>query len=256
MVNHDSESDLVGRGYRDRMAEGRRAMAHLIHVWHERNGWSHKVLPALSECLDLGRVHNSQISNLRNGKLASPGPEVFLALGQANAVLHEGLDPIRAQLAESHPELLKVLSSAALPLTSSNGQPLNAGELFEIFVGLASLPPGFDWRIESAEASALSAALADSLCQGQPWRQCRDAVMAAYPVSKDQRRERFQSVMAGLCDYTAEELDGELLDLHATKVALSGEDQQGPEDFLENLRRHVDQKELNGSESAQAASVQ
>ncbi|MED5469705.1 MAG: hypothetical protein VX542_05495, partial [Cyanobacteriota bacterium] len=95
MTKPDVESDLATRGYRERLDDGRRAMAHLIHVWHERNGWSHKVLPALAECLDLGRVHNSQISNLRNGKLASPGPEVFLALGQANAILHAGLEPIR-----------------------------------------------------------------------------------------------------------------------------------------------------------------
>ncbi|MEC7738114.1 MAG: hypothetical protein VYE46_04470, partial [Cyanobacteriota bacterium] len=90
MTKPDVESDSATRGYRERLDDGRRAMAHLIHVWHERNGWSHKVLPALAECLDLGRVHNSQISNLRNGKLASPGPEVFLALGQANAILHAG----------------------------------------------------------------------------------------------------------------------------------------------------------------------
>ena len=36
-------------GFRDQLSDGRRAMAHLIHVWHERNGWSHKVIPALAE---------------------------------------------------------------------------------------------------------------------------------------------------------------------------------------------------------------
>ena len=70
----DSGVDPLSKGHRERLADGRRAMAHLVHVWHERNGWSHKVLPALAEALDLGRVHNSQISNLRNGKLAAPGP--------------------------------------------------------------------------------------------------------------------------------------------------------------------------------------
>ena len=74
-------SDHVTKGYRDRLDEGRRAMAHLIHVWHERNGWSHKVLPALADALDLGRVPNSHSSTLRYGKLASPGPAVFLARG-------------------------------------------------------------------------------------------------------------------------------------------------------------------------------
>jgi len=232
----DVESDSATRGYRERLDDGRRAMAHLIHVWHERNGWSHKVLPALAECLDLGRVHNSQISNLRNGKLASPGPEVFLALGQANAILHAGLEPIRDRLVEGHPDLLKVLSESSLPLEGADGEPLGAGALFEIFVGLAALPAGFDWRIEEDEAAALSAALADCLCNGKSWRQCRDKVMEAYPVTKAQRRERFAEVMAGLRDYNSEELDGELLDLHATQVALGGVNRQGAEGFLDDLR--------------------
>ncbi|MGC6484017.1 MAG: hypothetical protein ACON4T_10725 [Synechococcus sp.] len=224
------------KGYRDRLAEGRRAMAHLVHVWHERNGWSHKVLPALAEALDLGRVHNSQISNLRNGKLAAPGPEVFLALGQANAVLVAGLDPIRERLQEVHPELLQVLTDGHASLVNAAGDPLGAGALFEIFVGLAALPAGFDWRIDADEASVLSAALADQFCDGRSWRLCRGAVMEAYPVNKSQRRERFAAVMAGMRDYSAEELDGELLDLFAAHQALGGSGRHGAEGFLALLR--------------------
>tara|TARA_Y100001968_G_C19429872_1_gene756394 strand:+ start:1782 stop:2453 length:672 start_codon:yes stop_codon:yes gene_type:complete len=191
-------------------------MAHLIHVWHERNGWSHKVLPALAESLDLGRVHNSQISNLRNGKLAAPGPEVFLALAQANLVLYKGIELIRDQLQENHPELLKVLLESSIPLTRDDSQPISAGEFFEIFIGLAPLPALFDWFIEEEEAIGISAALAECFCQGKQWRQCRDQVMDAYPVSKSIRRTRFAEVMAGLRDFTAQELDGELLDLYST----------------------------------------
>ena len=47
---------------------------------------------------------------------------------------------------------------------------LSAGDFFEIFVGLASLPSSFDWFIEEAEAPELSAALADYLCKGRSWR--------------------------------------------------------------------------------------
>lgn len=238
-------------GYRERLTDGRRAMAHLVHAWHERNGWSHKVLPALAEALDLGRVHNSQISNLRNGKLASPGPEVFLALGQANAVLLAGLDPIRDRLQEVHPELLEILAEGHAPLVNSDGHPLSAGALFEIFVGLAPLPPGFDWRIDAEEASVLSAALAEQLCAGRRWRYCRDQVMEAYPVSKNQRRERFAAVMSGMRDYNAEELDGELLDLFATHQALGGSGKNGAEGFLAQLRERArDIEDLDASSAA------
>ena len=248
MTKGEAVSDHVTKGYRDRLDEGRRAMAHLIHVWHERNGWSHKVLPALADALDLGRVHNSQISNLRNGKLASPGPEVFLALGQANAILEAGLDPIHQHLAEVHPDLLKVLKVSAVPVVSATGKPLGAGQLLEIFVGLAPLPPGFDWRIDPQEAASLSAALADCLCRGQPWRQCRDQLMNAYPVGKMQRRERFAAVMAGLRDYSAEELDGEFLDLHATYLALDGRNGETPAAFLDELRRRIPLKSASSDQ--------
>ncbi len=239
MNEFDLESDCIRLGFRERLSDGRRAMAHLIHVWHERNGWSHKVLPALAECLDLGRVHSSQISNLRNGKLSSPGPEVFLALAQANSVLEKGIDPIRDLLKEAHPELLKVLLEGNLPLQGDSGEALRAGELFEIFVGLSPLPSCFDWFIEESEAGLLSAALTDYLCGGNTWRKCRDKVMSAYPISKIQRRERFAEVMSGLRDYNAEELDGELLDLYSTYIALGGPTISGAKGFLQELRLRV-----------------
>ncbi|WP_036919587.1 MULTISPECIES: hypothetical protein [unclassified Prochlorococcus] len=226
----------MSQGFRDRLVKGRRSMAHLIHIWHERNGWSHKVLPALSDCLDLGRVHNSQISNLRNGKLASPGPEVFLALSQVNHILYQGIDVIRDRLEDDNPELLKVLLESALPLLGDDETPLSAGHLFEIFVGLAPLPSLFDWFIEEEEAGNISAALADSFCNRRSWRQCREEVMAAYPVKTVERRKRFAAVMAGLKDYTAEELDGELLDLFATHQKIAQSTFQTADLFLQSLR--------------------
>tara|TARA_Y100001968_G_scaffold149790_1_gene137054 strand:- start:10903 stop:11610 length:708 start_codon:yes stop_codon:yes gene_type:complete len=229
----------VTTGFRDQLSKGRRAMAHLIHVWHERNGWSHKVLPALAECLDLGRVHNSQISNLRNGKLSSPGPEVFLALAQANTILDQGIDTIRDKLIDAHPDLLRVLRDSAIPIKSNDGKALGAGDFFEIFLGLSPLPSAFDWFIEDHEAVILSAALSEYLCNGRSWRQCREQVMNAYPVRKENRRERFAEVMSGLRDYTAEELDGELLDLHETQCSLEGNCLKSADSFLEDLRKRA-----------------
>ena len=214
-------------------------MAHLIHVWHERNTWSHKVLPLLSEVLDLGRVHNSQISNLRNGKLSSPGPEVFLALAQVNTILDQGVESIRDQLETDYPELWKILKESSFPLKNDSGQPLTAGELFEIFSGLKPLPSSFDWFIEDEEAAKLSEAVSDHLCQNRPWRYCKDSIMNAYTIAKISRRERFAEVMAGLKDYTAEELDGELLDLYETSRNLGLFENGGPNAFLKKLRNIV-----------------
>jgi len=227
------------------------AFAHLIRHWHGCNGWSHRVLPGLAEALDVGRVHNSQLSMLRNGKLASPGPEVFLALGRINrwlaAEAPEGrLDSGRAEalLDGHHPELYEALQASALPVRGDGLEVLGPGELLEVFVGLRQPPSAFDLRIDDAEAADLSAALGLLFTAGRPWRLCRDQLMAAYPVEKRQRRERFAAVMAGQGDYSASELEAELLDLRRTlaMIGAAGEEELGADRFLEFLRHRARQQ--------------
>ena len=235
-------------GYREEIASGRVAFAHLIRVWHERNGWSHRVLPALAEALDLGRVHNSQLSMLRNGKLAAPGPEVFLALGRINQLLAAEVrggsvgDGLRQRLA-SQPELIAALEASAHPVQDEGSPVLGPGELMEVFVGMRQPPAAFDLRIADGEAGPLSAALATVFTAGRPWRLCRDQLLAAYPVEKRQRRERFAEVMAGQADYSGAELDSELPDLRRTLAALgaAGEGELEADQFLDLLRQKARQ---------------
>ncbi len=247
-------------GYQDQLASGREAFAHLIRAWHERNGWSHRVLPGLAEVFDLGRIHNSQLSNLRNRKLASPGPEVFLALGGVNRLLAEqvrsgALSPELADPLARHPDLLTALQTSALVLLGENAQVLGPPELFSIFVGLEPLPVAFDLRIAETEAAPLSAALAQLLTAGRPWRACKEQLLAAYPAEKRQRRERFAAVIAGQGDYTAAELDGELLDLHRTLTALGvdAEQELSADLFLELLRQKARLQEQTGPGDLAAA---
>jgi ribosomal protein L29 len=237
-------------GYRDELEAGRDAFGHLIRVWHERNGWSQRVLPALADALELGRVHNSQLSNLRNRKLASPGPELFVALGRINQLLGAGLqDSMAAPLADQ-PELLTALQQSALPLLADDGSALGPAQLFEIFVGLRPLPGAFDLRIQAAEAEGLSAALAELFTAGRPWRLCREQLLAAYPAEKRQRRDRFAEVMAGQRDFSAEELDAELNDLRRTLATLGATDEQtlSADQFLELLRNRARLLAQPGSE--------
>ena len=234
-------------GLRDELESVRDAFGHLIRVLHERNGWSQRVLPALAERLALGRVHNSQLSNLRNRKLASPGPELFVALGRINQVLAAqpaaGLDPALVQELGDAEELLQALRQSALPLLGDDSTPLGPAQLFEIFVGLRGLPSAFDWRIAEPEAAGLSAALAELFTAGRPWRLCREQLLAAYPNGKRQRRERFAEVMAGQRDYSAEELDAELPDLRHTLAALGAlaDQELSADQFLDLLRQRARQ---------------
>jgi hypothetical protein len=235
--------------HRDHIADGRVAFAHLIRVWHERNGWSHRVLPALAEVLGFGRVHNSQLSMLRNGKLASPGPEVFLALGCVNRWLAENATAGRlaweevGSLLAGRPDVLEALQLSALPIAGAEGRVLGPGDLLEVFVGLQAPPAAFDLRILEEEAPGLSAALAMLLTAGRPWRLCRDQLLAAYPAGRRQRRERFAEVMAGQGDYSAAELDAELPDLRRTLAALgaAGDRDLSPTAFLDLLRQRARQ---------------
>lgn len=249
-------------GYREELEAGRDAFAHLIRVWHERNGWSQRLLPALAERLACGRVHNSQLSNLRNRKLLSPGPELFVALGRINQLLAAQAEPgvlapaLQEALADQ-PELLEALRTSALCLHDADGSALGPAQLFEIFVGLRPLPAALDLRISAAEATALSAALAELFTAGLPWRQCRETLLAAYPAEKRQRRERFAEVMAGQRDYSAEELDAELLDLRLTLVRLGVTEEQvlSVDQFLELLRRRAREQRLNLQGSQELASA-
>lgn len=234
-------------GYRADIESGRIAFSHLIRMWHARNGWSHKVLPSLAEHFDLGRVHTSQLSMLRNGKLASPGPEVFLALGGINRWLSEHapagqLDPshLQATLA-GHPDLIEALTTGADAVRDPQSGVLGAGDLLEVFVGLRPAPPAFNLSIREGEAATLSAALADFLTAGRPWRQCRDELLAAYPVGRRGRRDRFAAVMAGQQEYDATDLEAELPDLRRTLARLGGAgvEEMGPERFLELLRKRA-----------------
>ncbi len=101
---------------------------------------------------------------------------MFFALGKVNQVLSRGLENIEGQISNVHPELYRSLKESAIAVEANNGNPLSAGDFFEIFVGLASLPSSFDWFIEEEEAPILSAALADYLCKGRSWRMCREQV--------------------------------------------------------------------------------
>ena len=71
--------------------------------------------------------------------------------------------------------------------------------------------------------------------------------MEAYTVSRSLRRDRFAEVIAGIKDFTAEELDGELLDLYETSKKLSYFNGGGPNGFLNQLRDIASRKNASNN---------
>ena len=208
--------------WRQQLEAGRDAFAHLLRTWHQRNRWPHTMIPRLGQHMQLGRVHASQISMLKRCKLANPGPEVFLAIGGVNRWLAPW-SPNRLQdlpLADC-PEAELLQRYPPVALLDGSGQPLGPGQLLEIFTGLTPPPPAFDLRIAGEEASALCGALSGWFTGGQPWRQCKARVLAAYPVEQPQRRQQFEAVLSGQKDYSATELEAELDVLHRTACVLA-----------------------------------
>jgi hypothetical protein len=77
-------------------------------------------------------------------------------------------------------------------------------------------------------------------------------------VEKRQRRERFAAVMAGQGDYSAAELEAELLDLRRTlaMIGAAGEEDLGADRFLDLLRQRARQQpSLEGAMPVDLASA-
>ncbi len=205
------------------LESGRDAFAHLLRTWHQRNGWPHTMVPRLGQHMQLGRVHASQISMLKHCKLANPGPEVFLTIGSVNRWLWRWSPnrQLRDLPLANCPEAELLQRYPPVALLDGAGQPLGPGQLLEIFTGLTPPPPAFDLRITEAEASGLCGALSNWLTGGQPWRQCKNQVLAAYPVERPKRRQQFEAVLSGQKDYSATELEAELDDLHRTACLMA-----------------------------------
>lgn len=120
-----------------------------------RNDLSHQALKDLHESIDPNKsswLSTSQISVLRQGKAAAPGPKVLDALGQVNLCLAaldgvetEGLDV--AYDAKMLPASCKHLAAHRwFAVCNDTGRPMNAGDLFMLWLGrssVADLDEGF-----------------------------------------------------------------------------------------------------------------
>jgi hypothetical protein len=212
-------------------------MAKSIRMLLANNSLTHERLVKLSQWANpwgLSWLSTSQISYLRTGTTQKIGPASIDALGQVNLRLAEAAGatgPLMLDLPPFGP-IPAALGLPAQPYYLRHPQsmePLDAGGLYLIWLGRLA-PDGLaDGHVSDMEARRLSANLA-RLTQG--WArdnrltlsQALERLLQAYGIDDERRQRRLREVVAGLTEFSGEELSEELPALGAMLGAI---DEQG-----------------------------
>lgn len=234
-----ARKDYSGTEYGlDRLAKGVDTMAKSMRMLLAGNNLTHHQLVRLSQWCNpwgLTWLSTSQISYLRTGTTKKVGPGTIDALGQVNLRLAEAAGatgPLIEDLPSFGP-LPKSLGVPEVPVYLRHplsGEPIDAGGLYMIWLGRLA-PEGLaDGHVSDMEARRLSANLA-RLTQG--WardhrltlNQALERLLQAYGIDDERRQRRLREVVAGLAEFTGEELGEELTPLGAM---LGSMDERGP----------------------------
>lgn len=223
---------------RKRHEQGRITFARCIRLLLARNDLSHQDLKDLAAWANPdGRnwLSTSQVSYLRTLRLKAVGPRTLDALGQLNLALAHlaGDDSRKAQAMGTLPppprHVAEKLASPFYLRDPDTDLPMDAGDLYRVWIGRAT-PEGADALfITDDEAQAFSFRLAELV---QRWCQSRDAllfqclpsILDLYPVDAQPRIERLRRVVAGIETFSAADLQEELRALAAMVGAMTGQE--------------------------------
>lgn len=188
------------------------AFGKAITIWMKSNGWSQQVPDDFGKAVGQPGPHNSQISQIQNGKL-DPKTNFWVCLGEFNrAVAEKDLKAIKTR------SLLDRLHDADA-FRLDNGIAATAIDFFGMFIGAAPIPAAY--RPKHAEMSEDAVAAANDLLRKHflagAWARNVDPEKAMRELIKivalpTKERPRLRKVLAGWDQYTAEELaDGTLM---------------------------------------------
>lgn len=212
-----------------RFVKGRKRLAGVVRLLLDDNRLSHADMVELYRwsAPDTGAwLSTSQLSTLRNAKLAKPGPQLFDVLGEVNLRL--------AQLAgDDSPAVRKLPDAGPLPTTlkrlrdeppfflknPETGLAMDAGDLFRLFIGRLEFDDdrlGLDALVKSDDvAKRLSDDLALwaqrwMLGQGLLPIEAKGKILNAYEVTEPKRQQRLWSVLLKERAFTGQELTEEI----------------------------------------------
>ena len=117
----------------DPFFDSRLEFGHLIRSWLQLHGWSQDVPAYVARAAGRGHlaIHNSQVSDLQNGKLLQPKPKFFLALATFNELIAD-----QSWIAASNcsPKLAQQIRNAT-PLAHPDGSLWRAADFFTAYIG-------------------------------------------------------------------------------------------------------------------------
>ena len=182
-----------------------------ITLWMRLNGWSQQVPDDFGKAVGQPGPHNSQISQLQNGKL-EPKSGFWICLAAFNhAVATQELAAIKARA------LLDRLKGASAFLMD-DGRPATATDFFSMFIGETQIPTTYRQASEpvlEVDAQRINDQLRSDFMAGVRARNLDPEVamgMLWKTVSLPTKgRPRLKKVLAGWDDYTAEELSDGML---------------------------------------------
>ncbi len=120
---------------------GRQHMSTVMVYWLNRNGWSHPDFEAIAEWAlnEKSPIHQSQLSHIRNQKFRMLGSKNLDAFGMMNQAiwLYNNDREIFRELgtATVTEKIERLISNKLSILHPETGDPLGAGEWFELFLG-------------------------------------------------------------------------------------------------------------------------
>lgn len=203
-----------------RLMEGRHQFAIAIKRLLARNGLTHASLAAVAAWANPdGRnwLSTSQISYYRTEHNKILGPKPCDALGQLNLALawlagdHSPAAQGMAQLGKPPGAVRRLLDDPFYLRHPDTGLPMNAGDLFMIWIGRLR-PEQDELDIDATRFSRDLARWAQQWCSDQKLLLVdgMPRILQAYPITEHDRVQRLRGVIAGMGEWTEEQIAAEV----------------------------------------------
>lgn len=212
---------------------GKQHMSAVVIYLLSQNQWSHPILEELAEFAlnEVGALHTSQISHIRNGRMRMLGVKTVDALGAINVATwayHNDRELLKqmgtAQLTARIEELLKDAKAIIDPNTDS---PVDAGGWINLYLGYIQIP-GVVGGAGSADFQSASVAIGGFIEKvikesGKDFMQAK-AIFAS--ASDETKARKMIAAAASIDSYSTDELTADIATICKALKALDGKDRE------------------------------